>query len=374
MARKRVIVAMSGGVDSAVAAGLLVRQGYEVVGITMRLWSRDDPEGRLHQKRCCGVEDTDDARAVAEVLGIPHYVMNLEEEFGRRVVDYFISEYEHGRTPNPCLACNEHVKFRTLLDRAVAMDADYLATGHYARVRREGDCFSLLRAEDDAKDQSYVLYTLKQDELSRLLFPVGDFVKTDTRRLAQEMGLALHDKPDSAEICFVPGNDYRSFLAERLPRKPGAIVDSGGAVVGRHEGVAGYTIGQRKGIGAFGGKRFVTGIDSERNLITIGDDDDLFSDRLWAENLSWVDGGPPAGEFRALVKVRYKSPVVPAIVRVIDGRIDVEFEHPLRAITPGQAAVIYDADRVLGGGVITRAARSTSAAGMAAILPSDDPA
>jgi len=174
---QRVIVAMSGGVDSAVAAGLLLRQGYEVVGITMRLWSRDDAEGRLHQKRCCGVEDIDDARAAADVLDIPHYVMNLEEEFGRRVVDYFVAEYARGRTPNPCLACNEHVKFRALLDRALALDADYLATGHYARIERDEAGFHLLRALDDAKDQSYVLYTLGQAELSRLLFPVGEFAK-----------------------------------------------------------------------------------------------------------------------------------------------------------------------------------------------------
>ena len=362
---------MSGGVDSAVAAGLLVRQGYDVVGITMRLWTRDDAEGRLHQKRCCGVEDIDDARAAAEVLGIPHYVLNLEEEFGRRVVDYFVSEYERGRTPNPCLACNEHVKFRALLDRAIAFDADYLSTGHYARVEAVDDgSFALRRAVDDDKDQSYVLYTLTQNELGRLLFPVGDFPKGQIRQLAFEMGMPLHDKPDSAEICFVPGNDYRAFLAERLPQRPGAIVDQDGAVVGEHEGVAGFTIGQRKGLGAFGEKRFVTEINPTDNLITIGDESDLLARRLWAERASWVNGGPPADEFEALVKVRYKSPAAPAIVRLRDGEIEVEFREPLRAITPGQAAVIYEGDRVVGGGIISRAVTEREAvATTAAILP-----
>jgi tRNA-specific 2-thiouridylase len=369
MGRQRVIVAMSGGVDSAVAAGLLVREGYDVVGITMRLWTRDDAEGRLHQKRCCGVEDIDDARAAAEVMGIPHYVLNLEEEFRRKVVDYFVGEYARGRTPNPCLACNEHVKFRALLDRAVALDADYLATGHYARIHRSERGSGLHRAVDDAKDQSYVLYTLKQPELSRLLFPVGHYPKAEVRRQAREMGLPLHDKPDSAEICFVPGNDYRTFLAERLPQKEGEIVSREGDVVGRHEGVAGYTIGQRKGIGAFGGKRFVTGIDPELNVITIGDEDDLMTRHLWTEAPSWVEGNPPAGEFEAMVKVRYKSEPVPGIVRVGNDGLHVEFERPLRAVTPGQAAVLYDGDRVIGGATIARASASVTADMAPAILP-----
>jgi tRNA-uridine 2-sulfurtransferase len=358
MSRERVIVAMSGGVDSAVAAGLLVREDYEVIGVTMRLWSRDDAEGRLHQKRCCGVEDTEDARAAAEVLGIPHYVLNLEDEFGRRVVDYFVGEYERGRTPNPCLACNEHVKFRALLDRAVALDADRLATGHYARIRRGTHGFELHRALDANKDQSYVLYTLQQAELKRLLFPVGEYAKPEIRRLALEMGLPLHDKPDSAEICFVPDNDYRAFLAERLPSRPGSVLDGEGKAVGRHDGIAGFTIGQRKGIGAFGGKRFVTDIDSELNLITIGPEDDLMSDWLWTERASWTAGRPPAQVFEAMVKVRYKSEPALAMVRVHEESLEVAFSQPLRAITPGQAAVLYDGDRVIGGATIARAKRA----------------
>jgi tRNA-specific 2-thiouridylase len=294
--------------------------------------------------------------------------MNLEEEFGRRVVDYFVREYERGRTPNPCLACNEHVKFRSLLERAIAMDADYLATGHYARIGHDGGAFELLTAVDDSKDQSYVLYTLGQPELSRVLFPVGGYPKTEIRRLAFEMGLPLHDKPDSAEICFVPGQDYRAFISERVPQSAGQIVDQDGAVVGEHGGIAGYTIGQRKGIGAFGGKRFVTGIDAEQNLITIGDEDALLSRRLVADAASWTAGAPPATEFRAEVKVRYKSPPAPATVRVRGTEFDVEFDRPLRAITPGQAAVIYAAERVVGGGIIASTRPGASAPEAAGIL------
>jgi tRNA-uridine 2-sulfurtransferase len=226
----------------------------------------------------------------------------------------------------------------------------------------------LLKAIDDSKDQSYVLYTLKQAELRRLLFPVGEMPKTDTRRLAREMGLPVHDKPDSAEICFVPSGDYRGFVAGRLPQREGDIVDHRGEVVGRHQGVAGFTIGQRKGIGAFGGKRYVTDIDPELNLITIGDDDDLFSRHLLADSLSWVEDGPPSPEFRADVKVRYKSAPMPAVVRLMGDTAAVEFDRPVRAITPGQAAVFYDGDRVIGGGVITRASKAADSPETAAVI------
>jgi tRNA-specific 2-thiouridylase len=245
----------------------------------------------------------------------------------------------------------------------MALDADLLATGHYGRVRRDGDVFQLLRGVDGSKDQSYVLYTLKQAELARLIFPVGGYLKTDVRRLALEMGLPLHDKPDSAEICFVPNNDYRTFLEERMESTPGAIVDREGAVVGRHDGVSGFTIGQRKGLGAFGGKRYVTAIAPEQNLIEIGDEDDLFSRYLVAEDASWTEGAPPAASFRAEVKVRYKSLPEPATVHVRGTDVEVEFDRNLRAITPGQASVFYHGERVIGGAVIARSGSRAPAAG-----------
>ena len=301
---------MSGGVDSAVAAGLLAREGYDVVGITMRLWTLDDPDAPRGKKRCCSVEDTDDARAAADVLGIPHYVLNMEREFHDKVIDYFVAEYGRGRTPNPCLACNEHVKFRALLDRAVALEADYLATGHYARIDNAGGSYRLRRAVDDTKDQSYVLYTMGQAELAKTLFPVGGYAKTEIRDLAREMRLPLAEKPDSADICFVPDGDYKRFVRERLPGTPGVIRDATGATVGEHDGVAGFTVGQRRGIGvATGEKRFVTSIDPEINVITIGPEEHLYADGLVAENVNWIDAAP-IGPIRADVKIRYRTPAV----------------------------------------------------------------
>jgi tRNA-specific 2-thiouridylase len=376
--RKRVIVAMSGGVDSATAAGLLVRQGFEVIGVTMRLWTKEDPDAAPAHRRCCSVEDVDDARATAQALDIPHYVLNLEKEFQQSVVDYFIEEYARGRTPNPCLACNEHVKFRALLERALALEADYLATGHYARVECSNGRFRLLRAADPEKDQSYVLYTLGQAELSRLLFPVGDYEKPEIRRLAADMRLPVCDKPDSADICFVPEGDYRAFVAERLSQAPGDVVEGDGSVVGQHEGVAAFTVGQRRGLGvALGENRFVTAIDPDRNLITIGPADDLLSDTLLAEDVSWVGGEPQLDAGPIEAKIRYRTPAAPATIRAVEGGsaepsgrasgrglaevgVEVRFARPQRAVTPGQACVFYRGDEVLGGGTIARAWRTKS--------------
>lgn len=356
--RPRVVVAMSGGVDSAVAAGLLARQGYDVIGITMRLWTKEDPAAPRHQRRCCSVEDTDDARAAADALGIPHYVLNMEREFGARVVDYFVDEYARGRTPNPCLACNQHVKFDALLARAEALGAEYLATGHYARIECSGGRYHLLRAVDTEKDQSYVLYTLGQRELARTLFPVGGYTKPEVRALARELGLPVAAKPDSADICFIPDGNYRAFLSSRLGLTPGPIVDETGAVVGQHRGVAAYTVGQRKGLGvALGTPRYVTAIDPARNVVVIGPEEELLTRRALVEDVHWVSGEAPPAPVRLEVKIRYRTEPATALVVPCEGGAEVRFERPQRAVTPGQAAVFYDGDEVLGGGIIARAIR-----------------
>ncbi len=359
--KKHVVVAMSGGVDSSVAAALLLREGYDVTGVTMRLWT--DEEADVPHRGCC-VLGADDARAVCQVLGIPHHVVNLETEFAGEVVEYFCREYGRGRTPNPCLACNERMKFKHLLARARAMGADYLATGHYARIRRAGGEWELLHAVDEEKDQSYVLYTVGQEELSRLLFPVGEYRKAEVRRLAAESGLPVADKPDSVEVCFIPDDDYRSFLAGRIGQEPGDIVDRVGRVVGRHQGVAAYTIGQRHGLGvALGERRYVAAIDTFENVITIGEEEDLLSDALRAEDVCWVSGKPPRGEVSVEAKIRYRTPAAAAIVKAGDRGVEVRFRERQRAITPGQAVVFYQGERVLGGGIIATAGLPASDGG-----------
>ena len=348
----RVIVGMSGGVDSSVAAALLQQQGYDVVGVTMRLWTEPDPEGFSGRRQCCSVEDVDDARRVAQKLGIPHYTLNLERQFNTRVVDYFVAEYARGRTPNPCLACNEHIKFKSLLERAVALEADYLATGHYARRIEADGRFHLLRAVDADKDQSYVLYTLGQRELRRVLFPLGELQKPRVREIASALGLANAQKPDSVEICFVPGNDYRAFVSARVAQRPGAIVDEQGAIVGEHAGVANFTVGQRKGLGAHGDRRFVTELRPADNVVVIGPEEALLSQTLHAEQLRWTHGEPPEHGAQVDVKIRYRSRPLPARLYVDGDRASVGFSEAQRAVTPGQSAVFYRGDEVLGGGTI----------------------
>ncbi|MFQ6019994.1 MAG: tRNA 2-thiouridine(34) synthase MnmA [Dehalococcoidia bacterium] len=360
MPKQRVVVAMSGGVDSSVAAALLVRQGYEAVGVTMRLWTLEDASGPRHQRRCCSVEDTDDARAVCDHLGIPHYVLNYERPFATSVVDYFVQEYARGRTPNPCLACNQHIKFAPLLEQALALDADYLATGHYARIRPDGAAggYELRRALDPDKDQSYVLYTLGQRELSRTLFPVGEHGKVEVRRIASELGLPNAAKPDSADICFVPDGDYGAFVAGRVASGPGDIVDTDGGWLGRHQGIVHYTVGQRRGLPARGGREplYVLRIDAATNTIVASTETELLTDTVVAQELSFVSGEPPSEPTPVQAKIRYRSQPAPAVLSLGDGQAEVKFQRPQRAPTPGQAVVFYQGESVLGGGIIAGSA------------------
>jgi len=356
MAKQRVVVAMSGGVDSSVTAGLLLEQGYEVLGVTMRLWTVEDASASRHHKRCCSVEDTDDARAAADVLGLQHYVLNLEREFSENVIDQFVSEYSLGRTPNPCLACNDRVKFRPLLEHALALDADYLATGHYARVRQNGGGFELLRAVDPSKDQSYVLYTLGQRELGRTLFPIGEYPKDEIRDFARKWRLPNAEKPDSADICFIPSGDYRAFVRERVAARPGVITDTSGRRLGEHAGLVNYTVGQRKGVPARGGEAplFVIDLDAQTDTLVVGPHEDLMANGLLAEDVTFVSGAVPRTLLRVEARIRYRAPAVPSTLHIRDGCAEIRFDRPQRAVTPGQAVVFYDGDRVLGGATISR--------------------
>lgn len=354
---QRVIVGMSGGVDSCVAAALLHEQGYEVIGVTMRLWTLEHPDAAPGRQHCCSAEDANDAREVCGVLGIPYYVQNFEQEFNTRVVDYFVDEYRRGRTPNPCLACNEHVKFRSLLRRALTLDADYLATGHYARRVEANGSYRLLRAVDGGKDQSYVLYTLAQSELERVLFPLGEYTKAEVRAIARRLQLPVADKPDSEEICFVPDNNYRNFVRERVTPEAGEIVDTTGRVLGRHEGIVDYTVGQRRGLGAYGDRRYVIDLKVADNRVVIGSEDDLLCSTLLAEQVHYVSGRAPESGTSVDVKIRYKAQPSRATLHPLQEGVELRFERPQRAITPGQAAVFYDGEIVLGGGIIERVSR-----------------
>ena len=380
----RIVVAMSGGVDSSVAAALLKEQGHEVIGIMLRLWSEpgvidDDGVERVVQNKCCSLESVDDARRVARMLDIPFYLINVEQEFQHTVVDYFYQEYVAGRTPNPCLTCNRHIRFTVLLNRALALDADYLATGHYVRVddhpvtgkRR------LRRGIDPEKDQSYVLHVLNQQQLAHACFPLGSYTKPQVRAMAAERGMTVATKAESQEICFVAQNDYRGFinryaatLAEAevagvgaratSPRplitlpKPGLIYDQGGKLLGRHQGLAHYTIGQRKGLGITSPEPLhVLKIDAERNALIVGPAAALEQTSFTVGKMHYLSGEVPAEPFEARVRVRYKAPEQMALVTPLEGnRVNVTLLQPQRAITPGQSVVIYNGDVCLGGGIV----------------------
>ena len=355
MSKGRVIVAMSGGVDSSVAALLLKEQGYDVVGVTMRLWSVQRDDLPPLNKRCCSVEDVEDARRVCQVLGVPHYVQNFEREFQRHVVDYFVQEYDRGRTPHPCLACNDKIKFDFLLRRALFLDADFIATGHYARIRQNGNGLKLLRGADGGKDQSYVLFTLTQGEMRRLLLPVGEHPKDQIRRVAAEGGLPVADKPDSQEICFIPDGDYRKFVSARGNPIPGDIVDTEGRVLGTHPGIHFFTIGQRRKLGLNGNTDrpvYVVDIDAGANRVVVGAEENLLRSDLWASSVSFTAGEPPAGATEVMAKIRYKASEAPAVMVPHGDWVEVRFHQPQRAVTPGQAIVFYRGEEMIGGGYI----------------------
>ena len=350
----RVVVAMSGGVDSSVAALLLHRQGYDVIGVTMKLYDIDQADLPEYYRGCCTLDDVEDARAVCRILGVPHYVLNVQREFRAFVIDYFRSEYENGRTPHPCIACNDKIKFSFLAQRARMLQAAYVATGHYARIEPdEPDRWALRRGVDADKDQSYVLFGMRQEQLAATLMPVGRYPKSEIRRLAEEAGFPNADKPDSQDICFIPTGDYREFLRERTDERPGDIVDAEGNVLGAHEGIQYFTVGQRRGLGLSGGPpRFVIRLEPDTRNVVVGSETDLYQDTLYADPVSWVSGVAPTGPVDVTVKIRYKFAEAPATVTAAGDGALVRFREPQRAITPGQAAVFYQGDTVLGGGAI----------------------
>lgn len=358
MEKKKVVVGMSGGVDSSVAAWLLKEQGYDVIGVTMQIWQDEEPEVQEENGGCCGLSAVDDARRVAERLEIPYYVMNFKKEFKENVMDYFVQEYIGGKTPNPCIACNRFVKWESLLKRSMDIGADYIATGHYARIEKlENGRFALRKSATAAKDQTYALYNLTQHQLAHTLMPVGEYTKDEIRAIAEKIGLTVANKPDSQEICFIPDHDYAKFIEENtdchLPE--GNFVDKDGNILGRHQGITHYTVGQRKGLNlAMGRPVFVTAIRPETNEVVIGDNEDVFSRRLTCNKLNWmaVDGLPGEG-MKVTAKIRYSHKGAPCMIRMIgEDQLECVFDDPQRAATPGQAVVFYDGEYVIGGGTI----------------------
>ena len=354
---EKVVVAMSGGVDSSVAAMLLCRRGYDVVGVTMKLYSLDEADLPAHYQGCCTLDDVEDARRVCQRLGVPHYVLNVQREFQTHVIDYFRAEYSNGRTPHPCIACNDKIKFNFLSTRAAALDAQYVATGHYARIQAGPDGFVLRKGVDAAKDQSYVLFGMGQSELAHSLMPVGDYSKEEIRRLAQDAGLINADKPDSQDICFIPSGDYKTFLKNHGGQQPGDIVDLDGTVVGQHQGIEFFTVGQRRGLGLASGSagesaKFVIRVEPDTRQVVVGPDSALYRDTMRVSRVNYTQGTPGATPLDVSVKIRYKASEASAVLHPDGDGALVVFREPQRALTPGQAAVFYQGDVLVGGGTI----------------------
>lgn len=353
MKQKSVLIGMSGGVDSSVAAALLKEQGYHVIGATMRLWTYSDS---CTHEGCCAESAVEDARRVCDKLGIDFYVMNFKELFREKVVDNFIDEYTHGRTPNPCIRCNKYLKFDAMLKKALAMEIDYIATGHYAIIEKDSSGKYLLRMSKAAKkDQSYVLYNFTQEQLAHTLMPLGGYNKNEVRKLAEKYGLQVANKPDSQEICFVEDDDYAKFIMDysNYTPIPGDILDTNGNKLGEHNGLIYYTIGQRKGIGAYGRPMFIKEIDAKNNTIVLGEKGMEFADELTASDVNFVSGEFPTEPIRLQAKVRYQAaPAYSTLYPLENGNVQIVFDSPQRAITPGQAVVFYDGDIVLGGGTV----------------------
>lgn len=351
----KILIAMSGGVDSSVAAGLLCRDGNECIGATMKLYHNEDA-GIPRAHTCCSLDDVEDARSVCYKLGMPYYVFNFSDDFGEKIIDKFVRSYESGLTPNPCIDCNRYMKFDKLYERAKILGCDHIATGHYARITQENGLYQLRKAYDETKDQSYVLYDMTQERLSRTLFPLGELRKTEARELARQSDFINADKPDSQDICFVLDGDYAGFIARYTGRDcpAGDFVDESGRVLGRHKGIVHYTVGQRKGLGiAADAPLYVKRIDAAENRVVLSGNDALFSRELTANDFNWIAYDGPPRELRATARVRYHQREQAATVTVLeDGHVRLVFDEPQRAITPGQAVVLYDDDTVLGGGTI----------------------
>lgn len=356
--KEKVVVGMSGGVDSSVAAYLLKEQGYDVIGVTMQIWQDEEEAAKEENGGCCGLSAVDDARRVAQYLNIPYYVMNFKKEFKENVMDYFVEEYLHGRTPNPCIACNRYVKWESLLKRSLDIGADYIATGHYARIAKlENGRFAICNSVTAAKDQTYALHNLTQHQLAHTLMPVGNYEKSEIRKMAEELGLPVAHKPDSQEICFIPDNDYAGFIdreaGERVP-KPGNFVTVRGEVIGPHKGITHYTVGQRKGLNlAMGHPVFVTAIRPETDEVVIGENEDVFSTTLYCKDINYMGMEDLPEPRRVTAKIRYAHKGAPCLIeKVEEDKIKCTFEEPVRAVTPGQAVVFYEDGYVLGGGTI----------------------